>query len=213
MIELRGVDTTGICDADKTVRVLHSALRLRSARADIAAPAFTVRCAGDLFPVARAIDAAEPGEVLVVDGEAREIAYAGEIFAKAALDKGLAGIVVDGGYRDMGYVTSCELPVYSRFVTPMAGTANRLGELQVPVTCGGVTVSPGEVLIADREGMIVLDPARVDPLIARAREIKDVEDRVLAALDSGSSLADCVNLAEHTAAMERGEASALRFTV
>ncbi|WP_405161484.1 RraA family protein [Nocardia sp. NBC_01499] len=75
-----------------------------------------------------------PGAVTVVDGGSEEIAYAGELIARGALARGLGGIVVDGGYRDITYVRNCELPIYSRFVTPMAGTTTELGELQIPIT-------------------------------------------------------------------------------
>ncbi len=88
--------------------------------------------------VLRAVEMASPGDVVIVDGGDREIALAGELLARGALVRGLGGIVVDAGYRDIAYVTSCELPIYSRFVTPLAGTASKLGEpLAVRVSpCG-----------------------------------------------------------------------------
>src|SRR6266545_930987 len=136
------VDTTAICDADKTTRVLDSGIRPRSANPRIAGPAFTVRCRDDFLPVLRAIEAAAEGDVIVVDGGGHEIALAGELFARGALARRLGGIIVDGGYRDMAYVSTCPLPVYSRFVTPLAGTTVKLGELNVPVTYGGFTRAP-----------------------------------------------------------------------
>jgi len=205
------VDTTAICDADKTTRVMDFAIRPRSAAVGILGPAFTVRCRDDFLPVLRAVEAAAPGEVIVVDGGGREIALAGELFARGALVRGLGGIIIDGGYRDVGYVSSCPLPVYSRFVTPLAGTAVKLGELNIPVTCGGVTVNPGDLIIADVEGVIVLDPARAPELLDAADRIKELEGRAIEALDAGATLSDGLNLAEHVAALGRGEPSALTF--
>jgi RraA family protein len=173
------VDTTAICDADKTTRVLDSGIRPRSANLRIAGPAFTVRCRDDFLPVLRAIEAAAEGDVIVVDGGGREIALAGELFARGALVRRLGGIIVDGGYRDMAYVSTCPLPVYSRFVTPLAGTTVKLGELNVPVTCGGVTVNPGDLVLADVEGVIVLDPARAQALLETAGKIKELEARAI----------------------------------
>jgi regulator of RNase E activity RraA len=190
-----------------------SAIVCRSANPFICAPAFTIRCRGDFFGLVRAIESAAPGEVLVVDGGGQEIALAGELFAKTAQGRGIAGIIVDGGYRDMAYVSGCNLPVYSRFVTPMAGTTQRLGELQVPVSCGGVTVNHGDIVLADRDGIVVLEPGRVDELIRLAGEIKAVEDRVIAKLADGGSLSDCLNVAEHELLLSTGRASSLRFTV
>lgn len=204
------VDTTALCDVDKTTRVLHSAIRVRSARARIFGPAFTVRCRGDFLGVLHAIESAAPGEVIVVDGGAQEIALGGELFARGALARSLGGIVVDGGYRDMAYVGSCELPLYSRFVTPLSGTSSKLGELQVPVTCGGVTVNPGDLVLADGEGLVVVAPDRIDALLDGALAIKQAENAVIERLDAGATLSETFNLGEHVAALSRAEPSALR---
>ncbi|MFI6099658.1 RraA family protein [Lentzea sp. NPDC051213] len=203
------VDTTAICDADKSTRVLHSAIRPRSANPRIFGPAFTVRCRDDFLAVLRAVESAEPGAVIVVDGGAREIALGGELFARGALVRSLGGIVVDGGYRDMSYVSGCPLPVYSRFVTPLAGTASKLGELQVPVTCGGVTVNPGDLVLADDEGLVVVDPGRAGALLDAALAVKNAEQRVIGQLDGGATLSDAFNIAAHVDAVGRGEQSAL----
>ena len=207
----RTVDTTALCDVDKTTRVMDSAIRPRSANPRICGPAFTVRCRDDFLPVLRAVEAAAPGDVIVVDGGAREIALAGELFARGALARRLGGIIVDGGYRDLAYVSTCELPVYSRFVTPLAGTAVKLGELGIPVTCGGVTVNPGDLILADLEGIIVVDPARAPDLLDTAATIKKLEGRAIEALAAGATLSDGLNLAEHVDTLRRGEPSSLRF--
>lgn len=201
------VDTTALCDADKTTRVMHSAIRPRSAQQRIFGRAFTVRCRDDFLGVLQAVETAAPGDVVVVDGGEREIALGGELFARGALKRSLGGIVVDAGYRDMAYVASCELPVYSRFVTPISGTAAKLGELQVPVTCGGVTVNPGDLVLADGEGLIVVGPDRIHDLLEAALAIKQAETAII---ESGAMLSDAFNLAEHVDALKRGESSTLR---
>lgn len=211
--KFRAVDTTAICDADKSTRVLDSAIRPRSAEPRIFGPAFTVRCRGDFLAVLRAVETAAPGDVLVVDGGGADIAFAGELFARGALVRGLGGIIVDGGYRDIAYVRGCALPVYSRFVTPMAGTSSQLGQLQIPVRCGGVEVAPGDLILADAEGVIVVDPERIAALLDAAAAVKEAEAKLVVLLAAGATLSDGLNVAEHTAALERGEPSALRFLV
>jgi 4-hydroxy-4-methyl-2-oxoglutarate aldolase len=207
------VDTSAICDAAKDTRVMSDALRCRSGNPMICGPAKTVRCRDDFFGVLRAIGHAAPGEVLVVDGGGRPTALAGELFARAALARGLAGLVIDGGYRDLAFVSTCDLPVYSRHVTPMAGTTARPGVLDEPVTCGGVTVRPGDIVIADLDGIVVLDPTTAADRLAAAARIKATEAEVVARLDVGATLADCLNVDEHAGRLARGEPSSLRFTL
>ncbi len=209
----RAVDTTAICDADKTTKVMDSAIRCRSARNRIFGPAFTVRCADDFLAVLRAVEMASPGDVIVVDGGEREIALAGELFARGGLARSLSGIIVDAGYRDMTYVANCELPIYSRFVTPLAGTASKLGELQVPVTCGGVSVNPGDVIFSDDDGIIVVDPSNIRGLLESAAAIKEVEEKLIRRLGADFTLNDGLNLQEHVDTLTQGEESSLKFLV
>jgi len=207
------VDTTAICDVAKDTRVMSAALTCRSANPRLCGKALTVRCRDDFLGVIQAIEAAQPGDVIVVDGGGRETALAGELFARAALAKGIAGIIVDGGYRDLAYVRGCDLAIYSRWVTPMAGATQRLATPGHTVTCGGVPVSPGDIVIADADGIVVLDPATARATLVAAARVRDTEERVVARLERGDPLGACLNLAEHTARLGRGEPSALTFTV
>lgn len=210
---LAGIDTTAISDRAGLTRVVTSAITLRSATAGVCAPAYPVRARRDFFPAAWAVEHAPPGSVIVLDGGGEEFAYAGEIIARGALARGLAGIVVDGGFRDIGYISGCELPVYSRWITPFSRSGTESGEYGVPVTCGGVTVNPGDLVIADAEGMIVLDPAQAEAAIEGAHEVKAAEQRVLDRLAAGATLSQVVALDEHAAALRAGVSHKLGFSV
>lgn len=212
-VRLAALDTTAVADADKSVRVLSPETALRSKTAAMLGTAFTVRCAGDHFGVVRALEQAAAGDVLVIEGGRHPLAYAGEIFAKAAMAKGLAGIVLDGGYRDLGYVKDCPLPIYSTYVFPKTGTTNLLGEIGATVSVGGVAVAPGEILLADENGVLVMDPASLDGIIARAEQVHAVEAKVLAKVEEGAGIGEVINSAEHAARLAAGEATGLRFTV
>ena len=83
----------------------------------------------------------------------------------------------------------------------------------MPVTCGGVTVNPGDLVIADEEGIIVLDPASAEAAIEGGHEVKAAEQRVLDRLAAGATLSDCVGLDEHAAALAAGRSHRLGFTV
>lgn len=192
---------------------MSAALRCRSANPNLYGPALTVRCRDDIFGLVLAIEQAQPGDVLVVDGGGRETALAGELFARAALVRGIAGIIVDAAYRDLAYVATCELPIYSRHTSPLAGTAQRLGAINEPVTCGGVTVRPGDLVIADHDGIIVLDPTTAEATLIAAAGVKQAEARVVASLNAGGSLRTCVNMDEHAARLAAGQPSTLRITV
>lgn len=205
--------TTAVCDTDKSLRFMSPAIVHRSAVAMMRGPAFTVRCDGDFFGALHAVETAAPGDVLIVDGGGQEVAFAGELFARVAEARGLAGIVVDGGYRDMAYVRTSRLPVWSRHVVPMAGTTAKPGRMGEPVSCGGVVVNPGDVVIADEDGLVVLDPSTVDATFAKAAEVVAREERVLAAFAEGKDLRDLLNVDEHAAKLAAGETSALRWSI
>jgi 4-hydroxy-4-methyl-2-oxoglutarate aldolase len=207
------VDTTALCDVADDIRVVSPALRCRSANPVLCGPALTVRCRDDFLGVIQAIEQAGPGDVLVVDGGGRETALAGELFARAALAKQLGGIVIDGGYRDLRFIATCQLPVYSRHVTPKAGTAMRLAVVGETVTCGGVAVHPRDIIIADHDGIVVLDPDGALARLAAAAQVMATEAQVVERLAAGSTLGDCLNLTAHADRLARGEPSRLQFTV
>lgn len=206
-------DTTALCDVTDDIRVVSPALRCPSANPVLCGPALTVRCRDDFLGVIQAIEQAGPGDVLVVDGGGRETALAGELFARVALAKRLAGIIIDGGYRDLRFIATCPLPVYSRHVTPKAGTAIRPAPLGETVSCGGVPVHPRDIVIADHDGLVVLDPETAVAQLTAAAALVATEARVGQRLTAGASLGDCLNLAAHIDRLARGEPSRLQFTV
>ena len=78
----------------------------------------------------------------------------------------LAGVIVDGAVRDIEETRATGLPVYARGVTPRGGSAYGAGEVNVPIACGGVIVNPGDIIVADRDGIAVVPPAAVDEVLA-----------------------------------------------
>ena len=112
-----------------------------------------------------------------------------------------------------GSMATCTLPVYSRHVSPMAGTTVRPVTVGGTVSCGGVPVTAGDLVIADLDGIVVLDPADAEAHLTAAADVMVAEERVVERLDAGATLGDCVNVADHVARLTRGEPSRLRFTV
>jgi regulator of RNase E activity RraA len=141
-------------------------------------PALTIRtCGRDSTIVHKAIGLISPGDVLVIDrcGDTR-YACVGEMMAIAAGRRGAAGIVIDGPATDVEALRALGLPIFSRATSPV--TTLLLGEsgsINVPVMCGGVAVRPGELVLADDDGVIVLDPDEAATLLAGVLE-EDRED-------------------------------------
>ena len=159
----------------------------------IAGPAVTVRAPGlDGTIVGYALGQVRPGDVLVIDrcGDHRHAAFGG-LVAYACKVAGLAGVIIDGVATDIGEVRRYKVPLWCRALS--AVTTKRIGlagEFCVPVSCGGVTVNPGDVIIADECGIVVLDRAEAEAAAERAISMQDAEAASRARLDAGEKLPD-----------------------
>ena len=209
--DLLALACSSFADADKTLRVMDAGMRRVNDGVRLVGVARTVRCHEDFLAVIRALDEARPGEVLVVDTQGSTRAVVGELFSLEAQRRGLAGIVVDGTVRDLRTVATLPLPVWARGLCPKSGTTRDLGAVQVPVTCGGVVVYPGDVLLGDEDGIVVASAAEFAALVPQARAIESRETEIRARMAAGQPLTAMINLAEHVAALGRGEASKLAF--
>jgi len=207
------LDTASLCDADKKLRVMDPEIRPLNSELKMIGTACTVRCRGDFLSVIKALDEARENEVLVVDGGGEKIALAGELFATEARRKGLAGIVVDGGCRDVRRIQELGFPFYARYVTPMAGTASTVFATQIDVICGGVQVLPGDIVFGDSDGVVVFGAHEIDALLESATRIQDREDKVSERLNLGTSLLEMLNFRDHYSKVSRGEQSALSFRI
>jgi len=157
----------------------------------IAGTAVTVRCAGtDSTIVHYALGQLRPGDVLVIDraGDVRHAAVGGGV-AFAARAAGALGIVIDGVATDIGEIRDYQVPVWSRGLSTV--TTKRLfeqGEFCVPISCGGVPVHPGDVILADENGVLVLKPTDAAAAARRAIKMQADEAPRLAQLASGGKL-------------------------
>lgn len=145
--------------------------------------ALTVKAApGDNLLFYRAIDMAQPGDVIIVDAQGElSNALTGELMITWAKLKGVAGIIIDGAVRDSGAIKEMDIPVYAVGVTPNGPFKNGPGEINVPITCGGVVVKPGDIVVGDGDGVIVIDPIDAPEILEKAhatmaKEAKIMED-------------------------------------
>jgi len=166
----RDVPTTTIGDLLGRERFMDIGIRPLWGTPRLAGPAYPVRCAkGDNLMLHAAIYRAEPGSVIVVESGDLDYALAGGNVCAIAHRRGVAGFVLDGLVRDIGEVRELGFPVYGRGVIPKPGGKCQAGPLGEPVTCGGVTVYPGDVIVADEDGVAVVPAARADEVLADAR--------------------------------------------
>jgi RraA family protein len=156
--------------------------------AKLAGPAFTVRVpAGDNLMVHKAIDLAAPGDVIVVDAAGvLEQAIIGDIMTSHAAKRGVAGFVIDGAIRDAAELAARPFPVFARGVTHRGPYKNGPGEINVPVSIGGMVVRPGDIIVGDADGVVAVPLADAEAVLAAAREQKKKEEASLAAIAAGT---------------------------
>jgi len=155
----------------------------------LAGRAFTVRCyPGATWAMEQALEKASPGDVLVVDGGGSpDVILMGSMMSTRAKARGIAGAVLDAAVRDVEDIVSLGFPVFSRHICPRAGTFAEIGELQATICCGRVPVSPGDWIVADSSGIVVVPPAMIAEVATEAQAIHDREAAMAERLAAGDS--------------------------
>ena len=165
-----------------------AALRPYHRGGKLVGPAFTVKTRpGDNLLVHKAIDMAAAGDVIVVDagGEVAQ-AIIGEIMTKHAAKRGIAGFVIDGAIRDADAIAGASLPVFARGVTHRGPYKDGPGEINVPVSIGGMVVNPGDIIVGDGDGVLAVPQEIAEKVIAAATAQNRKEAATLAAIAAGT---------------------------
>ncbi len=166
----RAAGTTALADFLGREQVMDIGIRpLWAPVPRIAGPAFTVRCPpGDNLMLHAAIYRAEPGSVIVVESGDLDYALAGGNVCAVAQRRGIAGFVLDGLIRDLGEVRDSGFPVFARGVIPKPGAKTQVTELVTPVRCGGVRVTPADLVVADEDGVVVIPKDHQEEILRQA---------------------------------------------
>lgn len=149
---------------------------------------------GDNLMVHKALDFAKPGDVVVVDtsGSSRN-AVLGDLIAMKAKHRGIAGFIVDGLVRDLSAVQKVGLPVFARGVTPFGPLHRGPGELNFTISCGGIVVNPGDLIVADTNGVVVVRQEFTEDVLKRLQQNKERMADYVAAVGRGEFSNDWVD--------------------
>jgi RraA family protein len=170
----------GMCDGG-----IHSLWR----GAKIAGYARTVWTrSGDNDAIKRAVDRCQPGDVLVVNGQGDTTrALVGELIAERLRVRGVVGMIIDGAVRDVTELERIGFGVWARGVSPAGPYKYGPGQIDVPVAIGGVVVNPGDLIVADDDGVIVIPPSEGVSSLLRGRAVLERETRIRAQILTGAT--------------------------
>ncbi len=160
-----------------------------SIRRPVAGPAFTVKTTrGNWLPVARAVEEASPGSVIVVLDEEPLGAIWGELMTRTAMERRVKAALIYGYTRDTMEIRELGFPLYSLGTTPMAGIPGEGGELGVELDLGGVKVRPGDMIVMDQDGVIVVPRERLEEAAEATQRVLDLESRIRSKIQGGRGL-------------------------
>ncbi len=172
---------------------LHSYVKpIRPSGMKVCGSAVTVQARpGDNLIIHKALAVAGPGDVLVVTTcEYVEAGIVGEVMARAAMERGIVGLVTDGGVRDTEEMTAMGFPVFSKGISIKGTTKSCLGTINHSIIIAGVTVNPGDVVVGDSDGVVVVAADEVPGVIERSGQREEKEKSVFKALSEGETTLD-----------------------
>ena len=151
--------------------------------------------AGDWAKPVEAIDVARKNEVIVINNDgAIHIAPWGELATLSCVEKGISGVVIDGAVRDVDDIRIMKFPLFAKAVVPNAGEPKGFGEINAEIHCGGQYVRPGDWIIGDESGVVVIPAERAYEIARRALEVRKNEERIREEIRRGSTLSEVAEL-------------------
>jgi 3-hexulose-6-phosphate synthase/6-phospho-3-hexuloisomerase len=188
------VSTPNVSDALHRKGVMHG-IRPLFEDIKLVGKAVTVQSfEGDWAKPVEATDVAKAGEVIVVYAGSKDIAPWGELASWSCKQKGIAGIVIDGAVRDVDEIRRIRFPVFAKYIVPHAGEPKGFGEINTEITCGRQDVNPGDWIIGDDNGVVVVPKERAYEIARRAKEVWKNEERVREEIKRGKTLSQVMDL-------------------
>src|SRR5512136_2199485 len=192
---LMGVSTPNISDAMHRKGAMRDILSI-CGDVKMAGKAVTVQTfAGDWAKPVEAIEIAGPGDVLVINNDGGvHVAPWGELATRSCMGKGVSGVVIDGAVRDVDDIRSLKFPLFARAIVPNAGEPKGFGEINAEIRCAGQYVRPGDWIIGDESGVVVVPQERAYEVARRALEVRKNEERIREEIERGSTLSEVAEL-------------------
>jgi len=157
--------------------------------------AITVRTYnGDWSKPVEAIEIAEKGDIIVIDACEGKDAVWGELATWSCKIKGISGVVIDGAVRDIDDIRKMKFPIYAKHFTPTAGEPRGLGEINTSIICAGQKVDPGDWIIGDASGVVVIPQKKAQEIANRAIDVLEKENRFREEIKRGSTLSEVTYL-------------------
>lgn len=184
-----GMQVANIGDCMNRMAAINESIRQINGR-NLLGPAYTVKVpSGDNLMIFLAIEKAQEGDILVIDGEGcMDRALVGEMLAKFAESKKIGGFVIDGCIRDYDALSKMKIPVFAKGRTPNGPYRNGPGEINVPVSIGGKIVQPGDIIIGDSDGVVIVKAEEAEEIQQKTREVEKKEIAVFKRIDEGNGM-------------------------
>jgi 4-hydroxy-4-methyl-2-oxoglutarate aldolase len=177
---LKKLDTASLSDAMWKQNAMDSGIKPLLLGTQMIGQALTLRTVpSDFMTVLASLDHIKPGHVLVIDASRiTESAVMGELVCYEAKRLGAVGIVLDGAVRDAAAIRKMGFPLFARAITPRCGSCDVMGEIQIPVNCGGVNVKPEDWVVGDDDGVVVIPQEKIDLILRICESVEDMENRI-----------------------------------